>query len=298
MDLARFRCLPMGAPAPANAISCDGLVAGAALDLSHWVGNRTPAELKADTSTEIALNFGKSPFRERFASAPVVNNHFDTDGVLSCWAVIHPEAAWRRRELMVAAAEAGDFQEWPADQRGILVDAAFVKLGEAAGGDAAAYAKVLPQVDELLAFIGEREDLWGPVWKAITAAMAAVNASRVEASFTGSLGILRHGEGEAEVPGPVLSRLLRPRSRRHLLAFAEPGGLHRYRYELPRHAWADTVVRPVLDPPDARSLASFLGPPWRASPSVPGGTALVETDGPVPAPPDLVIRELLRADPL
>ncbi len=36
------------------AISCDGLVPGSQLDLTHWQGNRTPARYKADTSTEIA----------------------------------------------------------------------------------------------------------------------------------------------------------------------------------------------------------------------------------------------------
>ena len=33
------------------AISCDGLVPGAGLDLTHWQRNRTPQRFKADTST-------------------------------------------------------------------------------------------------------------------------------------------------------------------------------------------------------------------------------------------------------
>ncbi len=78
------------------AIGCDGLVPGAALDLTHWQGNATPAEFSADTSTEIALNFVAAPASARWAGAVVVNNHFDTDGALSCWALLEPEQALAR----------------------------------------------------------------------------------------------------------------------------------------------------------------------------------------------------------
>jgi hypothetical protein len=101
------------------AISCDGLVTGAALDLTHWQGNRTPRRYKADTSTEIALNFVSSAEAAgQWADAVVVNNHFDTDGVLSVWVLLEPERAAACRDLLVAAAEAGDFDEWPALERG------------------------------------------------------------------------------------------------------------------------------------------------------------------------------------
>ena len=122
------------------AISCDGLVPGSALDLTHWQGNRTPRRFKADTSTEIALNFVVSPeAREQWANAMAVNNHFDTDGVLSVWTLLDPRAALARRDVLVAAAEAGDFDEWPALERGLWLDAAIRALGARAGDDAAAY---------------------------------------------------------------------------------------------------------------------------------------------------------------
>ena len=41
----------------------DGVVE-AGLNLSHWPGNRTPAHLKADTSTEMALNLARDPGRD------------------------------------------------------------------------------------------------------------------------------------------------------------------------------------------------------------------------------------------
>ena len=122
------------------AISCDGLVPGTALDLTHWQGNHTPGRFKADTSTEIALNFVISPEAgQQWATAVAVNNHFDTDGVLSVWALLEPAAALARRDVLVAAAEAGDFDEWPELERGLWLDAAIRALGARAGDDAAAY---------------------------------------------------------------------------------------------------------------------------------------------------------------
>ena len=133
------------------AISCDGLVPGSALDLTHWQGNHTPRRYKADTSTEIALSFVVSAeAREQWATAVAVNNHFDTDGVLSVWTLIDPEAALARYELLVAAAEAGDFDEWPASERGLWLDAAIRALGSRAGDDGAAYQTVLEQLLELI----------------------------------------------------------------------------------------------------------------------------------------------------
>src|SRR5947207_12527040 len=87
------------------AIGCDGRVPGAALDLTHWQGNRTPSEFKADTSTEIALKFvASAEAAARWDDAIVVNNHFDTDGALSCWALLAPERALAERDLLIAAA--------------------------------------------------------------------------------------------------------------------------------------------------------------------------------------------------
>ena len=66
---------------------------------------------------------------EQWASAVAVNNHFDTDGVLSVWTLLDPERALAQRDLLVAAAEAGDFDEWPALDRGLWLDAAIRALG-------------------------------------------------------------------------------------------------------------------------------------------------------------------------
>src|SRR5260370_17378758 len=70
-------------------LSVDGTVDNA-IHFSHWQGNQTPAELKADTSTEIALNLVAAPNRNEFTRGIelVTNNHFDTHALLSLFTVL------------------------------------------------------------------------------------------------------------------------------------------------------------------------------------------------------------------
>ena len=93
-------------------LSVDGTVDNA-IHFSHWQGNETPASVKADTSTEIALNVVAAPDRDELTQGIdlVTNNHFDTDGVLSVWTMLNGERALELREKLIAAAEAGDFCE-------------------------------------------------------------------------------------------------------------------------------------------------------------------------------------------
>jgi hypothetical protein len=91
--------------------------AATVLTLSHWPRNGTPPELKADSSTEIAINYLRSPERERYrqGAEAVSNNHYDVDGLMSLWAVLNPEAALDRAELLVACGECGDFDRWSGE---------------------------------------------------------------------------------------------------------------------------------------------------------------------------------------
>ena len=98
-------------------LSVDGTVPNS-IHFSHWSGNLTPPEVKADTSTEIALNLASSPNREELTQGIdlVTNNHFDTDGVLSVWTVLNGERALSLRDKLIGAAEVGDFSEFPNDE--------------------------------------------------------------------------------------------------------------------------------------------------------------------------------------
>jgi hypothetical protein len=78
------------------------------LTLSHWPRSGTPAELKADTSAEIAFKYLDSP-KFHVACDAVTNNHFDQDGLVGVYVLIAPIPAARNRELLIDVASAGDF---------------------------------------------------------------------------------------------------------------------------------------------------------------------------------------------
>lgn len=101
-------------PSARAVIYCDGgtddlFRPGVDLQLSHWIPNQTPERFKADTSTEICLNFVASDDR-RFDL--VVNNHADVDGVLAVFTLVTGEWALAHRRTLVQAAEMGDFWGW------------------------------------------------------------------------------------------------------------------------------------------------------------------------------------------
>src|SRR5262245_30078528 len=170
-------------------LSVDGTVANS-IHFSHWEGNRTPPAVKADTSTEIALNLVASPRRAALTEniELVTNNHFDTDGVLSVWTVLTGERALEYRELLIAAAEAGDFSEY-SSVNGIRVSLAIqgtdqaspnddsgsplarLLAGKEVDDDEQAYALVLPQVEQLLKNVNDYEPLWRDGWRRIAEAV-------------------------------------------------------------------------------------------------------------------------------
>ena len=88
------------------------------LELSHWPRNRTPGELKADTSAETVVNYLRSPRREEYRreAEAVSNNHYDIDGLVSLWAMLNQEAALERSQLLVAVGECGDFSRWSGEE--------------------------------------------------------------------------------------------------------------------------------------------------------------------------------------
>ena len=182
-------------------LSVDGVVPNS-IHLSHWEGNETPAELKADTSTEIALNLVGSPQREAYTQGVdlVVNNHFDCDGVLSCWTVLVGKRALAYRDLLVAAAEAGDFSEHSSDD-GVKVSIAIQGAEQSspnnddgsplaqmlagrefatriADNDALAYELIFPELERLLTNVAAYEPLWREGWKNVAQAIESFERGR------------------------------------------------------------------------------------------------------------------------
>jgi hypothetical protein len=101
-------------PAARAVIYCDGGMddlfrPGVDLQLSHWIPNQTPDRFKADTSTEICLNFVASGDQ---GFDLVVNNHADVDGVLAVFTLVTGPWALAHRRTLTQAAAMGDFWAW------------------------------------------------------------------------------------------------------------------------------------------------------------------------------------------
>ncbi|CAN5571084.1 hypothetical protein BH10CYA1_BH10CYA1_21420 [soil metagenome] len=82
--------------------------AGTELELSHWPNSTTPEPLKADLSAEIVFNYLANP--EFKVTAKVVSNdHFDADGLVGIYTLLHPDDAEDLKEMLIDIAGAGDF---------------------------------------------------------------------------------------------------------------------------------------------------------------------------------------------
>ena len=285
----RFQFVPFGAAAPPGAAACDGIVEGAALDLSHWEKNATPADLKRDTSTEMALEFARRGGRVSVA----VNNHFDADGALAVYSLLRSDVALAHAPLLVAAAEAGDFEEWPTDDRGLKLEAAVRRLGTLRT-EADAYDRVVRDLENVLANLDAREDLWGPAWRVLTEARDAIRRGSVVASIEGHVAVFVHSPGVEELPGAALHHAVRDqRDITHwVVAFERPGGTFDIRVERPRYAWADTVARRPLPAGGKNALAARLGPQWVVKGDL-GMTGLARTAAPIAVRPEVVARTVV-----
>lgn len=105
-------------------LSVDGLTPTGP-NLSHWPGNRTPAQWRRDLSTGIAFAFVRADPSQQAEFLGdvelVVNDHYDTDGFGSLLAILRPDCAAGREELLLAAAATGDFGCWQT-WRGFAID--------------------------------------------------------------------------------------------------------------------------------------------------------------------------------
>lgn len=265
-------------------LSVDGTVDNA-VHFSHWKGNKTPASVKADTSTEIALNLVAAPNREELTRGIelITNNHFDTDGVLSVWTVLNGERALPLRDKLIAAAEAGDFSELsnPAAVRASIViqgsesaideDAgsplAKQLAGEPVDDNARAYELVLPHVERVLTHTNDYQSLWCDPWNRIATALDsfAKGRSRVEEDREAKFSLITLAPEIFSSAGFKPTRHSAPftaishHARGEIFLIATPlGGGWSYRIDYPYYSWAETVVRPPIARRDLSSLMERL----------------------------------------
>lgn len=244
-------------------LSVDGTVDNS-IHFSHWQGNTTPAELKADTSTEIALNLVASPNRTALTNAIdlVTNNHFDTDGTLSVWTVLNGERALAYRDLLISAAEAGDFSEHSSDD-GVRVSIAIqgpdqaspnnddgsplarLLAGEEVGDEARTYDLVLPEVERLLTNINNYESLWREDWERLVAAIESFERGKSQVAEYSNISLVTLAPElfNGGAPFTAISKY----AHGELFVIAIPSGSGwLYRLDYPYYSWAETVVRPRI----------------------------------------------------
>lgn len=265
-------------------LSVDGTVDDA-LHLSHWEGNTTPEELRADTSTEIALNFAGWPRRGEWARGVrvVTNNHFDADGVLSVWTVLNGGRALELRDELIAAAEAGDFSEFP-NERAVRVsvllqggDNPFIPgvnsplVTHLAGGtevdERRAYELVLPEVERVLTRTDDYEPLWREGWARIERGLDsfARGESSVKEDAESRLSVVTlapelYGADDfdpARHATPYTAVAHNARGQIFLVATPTGGGWS-YRIDYPYYCWAETFTRPRIARRDLAPLVERL----------------------------------------
>jgi len=264
-------------------LSVDGTVDNA-IHFSHWKGNETPASVKADTSTEIALNLVAAPNRDELTQGIdlVTNNHFDTDGVLSVWTMLTGERALELRDQLISAAEAGDFCELStaeAVRASIVIQGSDSPIDDAGSplaqqlanepveDDSRAYELVLPHVERVLTHTDEYESLWRDAWNRIAVALDsfANGSSRVDEDTEAKLSIVTLAP---EIFGPsgfqsafhtAPFTAISPQAHGELFLIATPVDQGwAYRIDYPYYSWAETIVRPRIQRRNFAPLVAHL----------------------------------------
>ena len=304
-----FRFVPYGSTFDANAdaadggrptISCDGRIpGGVTLELTHWTDNKTPDSLYADTSTEMALKFAKLQ-DESFDNALILNNHYDSDGVLSVWACLKPTRALEYATLLKEGAEAGDFGEWSSDN-GVKLDCAIESF--LASNEEEAYENVLKELPGLLQDLeatgGESyQDLWNDSfqqarrdWEALQNGNASLERGPGKMVVVKESG---HHISPYALHRGLVDAGLAQGTTRILRCLRENDSKHRYRYELPGHGWVKKLVdRPIIPAMDGSILIKELSEGWAPSGRLVG---ICHTTRAIESPPEEVASLLHQLD--
>jgi len=259
-------------------VSVDGAFDAPGLNLSHWPGNSTPAHLKRDLSTGIALAFAALPAAERTAltagCTALVNNHYDTDGVLAMFALARPEEALPRTEKMLAAAAAGDFFTLPSEAAfqldqvvTHLVDPARSPLDLAGLDDHGRYeratADLLERLPGLLdGDLDAYEDLWRPELERLRADLSLLDAAGLDELVHLDLAVWTVPEGGAPGRHALFGR---SDMDRHLVLAPGAAGTNA-RLIVGTRSWFDLVSERRQPRPDLAALHAHLealAPGWQ-----------------------------------
>lgn len=260
----------------ASFLCVDGVVE-AGLNLSHWPGNRTPAHLRADTSTEMALNLARDPGRGAWLEGVsiVSNNHFDTDGLLSVYAALRPEEALCHEKRLVQAARTGDFGEFNSPDA-FKLDCVVTAFDDDRRSPVASEIRGLPETERyqilyehllktlpaLLTDTARYKDLWAdPLRSLMGSLMRVKDVCRIREHQDARLTVI-----EADEPLDQMARFNVAGHHRVLTATRADGGFV-YEMAFQIFSWFDTVTPPRGARADLTDVALELN---RLEPQAPG----------------------------
>lgn len=242
----------------AATVVVDSILPRAALTLAHWRGAPTPPALQDDTSAGSALRALAAPPAELLAARYVTANHFDVDGFVGVWALLHPALARPHAELLRLVAVLGDFREisWQhpladhalklvcwlnAEEKARFYEPFGAPARRRREDEASAekFAWFLPRFGEILANPDLGRAAWLPEYERVRAAVAVMQspATAVRRYADIALTVVR-------TPAPLpYYALFGPSAGTDLVLSLYDG--RRYEFEYKYTTWIDLESRPT-----------------------------------------------------
>ncbi|GAA4004416.1 hypothetical protein GCM10022408_15250 [Hymenobacter fastidiosus] len=252
-------------------IVVDSMANGAALVLAHWRGAPTPAALRDDTSAGSVLRALRAPAPPGLDAAAVTANHFDVDGFLGVWSLLHPALALPHERLLRLAATLGDFREldWTnplADHALQLVcwlnareqELFYPPFGAPAvrrredEASAEKFAWFLPRFAAVLENPETGRAAWEPEYRRIKAAGAVIQSPRTQIRRYPEIGLV-----VVETPESLPYYALFGPTAGYDMVLSLYGG-QRYEFEYKYTTWVDLESRPTLPRLPLHELAATL----------------------------------------
>jgi hypothetical protein len=202
-----------------------------------------------------------------YTDAWIVNNHYDTDGVLSVFACLQPDLAAEYKDLMIAGAEAGDFGEWSSDI-GIKLDQTMLSFLKS-DDEEKAYKDALRRLPDILKdFSTQQGSKYQKFWE-----NGLEEAFESYETFQDGRSVLTRGPGNITIlrepwylsPYAVHRGLLETKlweMTTRLLRIQEASQTTAI-YEKPGHGWVSRLHRrrPIPDA-DGKAIVQALGGDW------------------------------------
>ena len=240
-------------------IVVDSVGLGAALTLAHWRGAATPDALRDDTSAGSALRALHHPATPGLEAPAVTANHFDVDGFVGVWSLLHPALALRHEALLRQVATLGDFREidftqplsdhalqlvcWlNAEEKARFYEPFGAPARRRREDEASAekFAWFLPRFAKMLENPEAARAAWPSEYDRVRTAVAAMQSGSTQRRGYPEIGL---AVVETPAPGPYYA-LFGPTAGSDIVLSIYAG--QRYELEYKYTTWIDLASRPTL----------------------------------------------------